>query len=105
MNDYCSINCDNHNNENKICGNWYHINECDDDDAPNKTIFGSENTNIKNWCYELQGGRCGEFGLYWISFFVIFLMGIVSFMIVLFIIAYLLEIRAKKKLYNSTNMS
>lgn len=70
LKNYCNTSCSNWNNSNEDCGDWYHIKGCNDSDAPNKTIFGTEIEHKNNWCYELSGGKCGEFGLFHFSHFV-----------------------------------
>jgi len=67
INKYCDENCLNPNNSSENCGLWTRLPNCHDDEAPNKTIFGTENRNKLGWCYELSSGRCGEWGLLYFS--------------------------------------
>ena len=57
--DYCETNCRNPMNHSEDCGSYTRLPNCNDEDAPNKTIFGTDNPNKLGWCYDHQGGRCG----------------------------------------------
>ena len=62
INDYCETNCRNPINHSEDCGIYTRLPSCNDEEAPNKTIFGTDNPNKLGWCYDHQGGYCGEFG-------------------------------------------